>query len=57
MENMNMCEVGIPRDPKGCKWIPIDEQANREPKWVSIEDGAKKKEWTWISIEENDYGN
>ncbi len=57
MENMNMCEVGIPRDPKGCKWIPIDEQANREPKWVSIEDGAKKKEWTWISIEENDDGN
>ena len=57
MEDMNMSEVEKQRDPKGRTWIPIGEQANRERKWVSIEDGAKKKEWTWISIEVNDDEN
>ena len=57
MEDMNMSEVEKQRDPKGRTWIPIGEQANRERKWVSIEDGTKKKEWTWISIEVNDDEN
>ena len=57
MEGMNMSEVERQRDPKGRTWIPIGEQAKRDHKWMSIEDGAKKKEWTWISIEVNDDEN
>ena len=47
----NGCEVEYPRDPKGRTWMPMDEQAKRERKWVDIEDLTKKKEWTWISME------
>ena len=57
MENMTLAngnEVEIPRDQKGYTWMPIGEQANRERKWVDIQDLTKKKEWTWIPIEVND---
>ena len=54
MENMR--EVENLRDPKGRTWIPIGEQAKQERKWIPIEDGATKKEWTWIPIEVNDDG-
>ena len=47
----NGCEVEYPRDPKGRKWKPIEDQAKRERKWVDIEDLTKKKECTWISME------
>ena len=50
------CEVEYPRDPKGRKWKPIDDQAKREHKWIPMEDLTKKKEWTWIPIEVNDDG-
>jgi len=43
--------VEYPRDLKGRKWTPIDEQGKRERKWVDIEDLTKKKEPTWISME------
>ena len=44
-------EVEKPRDQKGYTWMPIGEQANRERKWVDIQDLTKKKEWTWIPVE------
>ena len=44
-------EVEEPRDPKGRKWIPMDEQAKRVRKWVDVEDLRKKKECTWIPME------
>ena len=44
-------EVEYPRAPKGRTWMPIDEQAKRERKWVDIEDLTKKKECTWIPME------
>ena len=44
-------EVDDPRDPKGRKWKPIEDQTKRERKWVDIEDLTKKKEPTWISME------
>ena len=44
-------EVEEPRDPKGRKWIPMDEQAKRERKWVDIEDLTKKTELNWIPME------
>ncbi len=47
----NGCEVEYPRDPKGRKWKPIEDQTKRERKWVDIEDLTKKKEPTWISME------
>ena len=59
MENMTLAngnEVEIPRDQKGYTWMPIGEQANRERKWVDIQDLTKKKEYTWIPIEVNDDG-
>jgi len=43
-------EVEEPRDPKGRKWMPMDEQGKRERKWVDIEDLTKKKELNWIPI-------
>ena len=46
----NGCEVEYPRDHKGRKWMPIDDQAHRERKWIPMEDLTKKKEWTWIPI-------
>ena len=39
-----------PRDPKGRKWIPMDEQAKRVCKWVAVEDLTKKTELNWILI-------
>ena len=59
MESMTLAngnEVEKPRDQKGYTWMPIGEQANRDRKWVDIQDLTKKKEWTWISIEDNDDG-
>jgi len=44
-------EVEHPRDPKGRKWMPIEDWTKRERKWMPIEDLTKKKEWTWISME------
>ena len=46
----NGCEVEQTRDQKGYTWTPIGEQANRERKWIPMEDLTKKKEWTWIPI-------
>ena len=54
MEDMNMSEVEKQRDPKGRTWIPIGEQANRDRKWMPIQDLTKKKEWTWIPMEDDD---
>ena len=43
-------EVEYPRDPKGRKWMPIDEQAKGVRKWVAVEDLTKKTELNWILI-------
>lgn len=52
------CEAANTRDEKGRTWVPVDAQVKRERKWVPVEDGTKKKEWTWIPMEdENDDGN
>ena len=51
------CEAENPRGEKGRTWIPVDAQVKRERKWVPVEEGTKKKEWTWITIEVNDDGN
>ena len=46
----NGCEVEYPRDPKGRKWMPIEDWAKRRGyRWIEI--GEKPKERVWISME------
>ena len=53
MTMKNSRDVEKPRDPKGRKWMPIEDWAKKRGyRWIAI--GEKAKERIWISMEVDD---